>query len=765
MKSLAFLTVVAVLPLSAALAGAAEPAPTPQALEFFEKQVRPVLVEHCQGCHGSEKKRGGLRLDSKSAFLKGGAGGPVVVPGQPEKSPLVLAVRHKGELKMPPSRPLDEKTVAVLTEWVRLGAPWPDDSGVDTGRPRNVAEVRASHWSFRPVRKPTPPTVKDAARVRTPIDAFILAGLEAKGLTLAPEADRRTLLRRVTFDLTGLPPTPEEAADFLADKAPNAYEKVVDRLLASPAYGEKWGRHWLDVARYADSKGYVFQEERRYPYSYTYRDYVIRSFNEDLPYDRFVVEQLAADRLPPGDDKRPLAAMGFLTLGRRFLNNQHDIIDDRIDVTMRGLQGLTVSCARCHDHKFDPVPQKDYYSLYGVFASSVEPADLPLIGEPQRTEAYKVYEAELIKRQDAVKKFEEENRAELMANNRKFRDQLKALQKKVEEWKVTSPESPPRAMVLNDRPNPVNPRVFNRGNPNNPGDAVPRQYLEVVAEKRTPFRDGSGRLELAKAIASADNPLTARVLVNRVWAWHFGQGIVRTPSDFGTRGELPTHPELLDWLAATFVEDGWSVKKLHRRIVLSAVYRQASDNPKATAVDADNRLLGRMNRHRLDFEELRDALLSSAGRLDRTMGGKAVELTTPPFPTRRTVYGFIDRQNLPGMFRTFDFASPDASTPQRFTTTVPQQALFLLNSPFVAEQARALVSRPDVTGLKTDEERIDRLYRICFGRAAEKDEVALGLRFLLAEKAAQPQTPSGHLNAWEKYAQVLLLSNEFAFVD
>jgi hypothetical protein len=736
--------------------------PSPQALEQFEKVVRPLLVENCVGCHGPDKTRGGLRLDTKAFFLKGGANGPVVVPGDPDRSPLIRAVRHQAEPKMPPKGPLDDDAVAALTDWVRGGAAWPDDRG--GSGPATVAEVRQSHWAFRPVRKPAVPAVKHLDRVHTPVDAFLLAALEAKGLEPAPEADRRTLLRRVSFDLTGLPPTPEEAEAFVNDKAPDAYEKVVERLLASPAYGERWGRHWLDVARYADTKGYVFTEERRFPYAYTYRDYVIRSFNDDLPYDQFVLQQLAADRLPLGDDKRPLAALGFLTLGRRFLNNQHDIIDDRIDVVTRGLLGLSVTCARCHDHKFDPVPTQDYYSLYGVFASSEEPRELPLIGAGEDGPERRAFEAELKKRQDAVAEFREANKADLAARNRAARDKLKALEKKVEEWQATSPVAPPRAMVLADRATPVSPVVFRRGNPNNRGEAVPRRFLEVLSPDRKPFSEGSGRLELARAVADKDNPLTARVLVNRVWAWHFGRGLVASASNFGLRGEPPSHPELLDWLAATFVEDGWSVKKLHRHIVLSAAYRQSSSaGAKLLAADPDNRLLGRMSRRRLELEPLRDSLLTAAGRLDRTVGGRAVDLLATPFATRRTVYGFIDRQNLPGLFRTFDLASPDASSPGRFETTVPQQALFLLNSPFVAEQARHFVARPDVAGLKTDAERIDRLHRIAYGRPADLDEVRLGLAFLAAAKKTEGQ--AGKLTAWEQYGQVLLLANEFAFVD
>jgi cytochrome c553 len=749
-------------------AGQAAPPPNPQGIEFFEKHVRPILVAKCQSCHGPKRQQGGLRLDSRAALLKGSDNGAVVVPGESNKSLLVKAIHYDGDVQMPPKSKLPDEAIANLTEWVKMGVPWGDEAVKGDLHAQSVAEVRRTHWSFRPVKKPTPPAVKKSAWVKTPLDAFVLAGLEAKGLTPAAAADRRTLIRRVTLDLHGLPPMPEEVAAFETDGAADAYPRLIDRLLASPRYGERWGRHWLDVARYADSKGYVFTDERRYPFAYTYRDYVIRAFNEDLPYDQFVLQQLAADQLPLGADKRPLAALGYLTLGRRFLNNIHDIIDDRIDVTMRGLQGMTVGCARCHDHKFDPIPTRDYYSLYGVFASCIEPQDLPLIGQPEQTAELAAFEKELAKRKGQVEKYRSENKDELSKGNRKFRDGLRALQKKVDQWQVTAPAAPPRAMVLIDKPTPETPHIFLRGNPNNRGPSVPRQFLEVVAgEKRQPFRQGSGRLELAHAIADRNNPLTARVLVNRVWLHHFGAGLVRTPSDFGLRGEPPTHAELLDWLAAAFVDNGWSIKKLHRLILISNTYQQTnSDDARLLQMDPDNRLLARMNRHRLDFEAMRDSLLAVAGRLDAAMGGRAVELTTAPFSGRRSVYGFIDRQNLPGLFRTFDFASPDTSTPQRYATTVPQQALFLMNSPFVIEQARHFVQRSEVARQTKDEAKINAMYKLAYGRAAEADEIALGLRFLLeASKSDGTKKAALPLSAWEQYAQVLLLSNEFAFVD
>jgi mono/diheme cytochrome c family protein len=906
--------VLGIVLATALAASAAEPPAkplTPEAAEFFESKVRPMLLDNCISCHGPEKQKSGLRLDSREWMLKGTDEGPALVPGDPEKSSIVKAARYTDDLKMPPKGKMPAESVEVLTAWVKMGAPWPASTATQPiGDP--VAEARKSHWSFQPVRKPAAPAIKHAGWVSNEIDRFVLAKLEAQNIAPAPLADRRTLLRRVTFDLTGLPPTPAEVDAFLADQSTDAYDKVIDRLLASPQYGERWGRYWLDVARYADTKGYVFTEERRYPFSYTYRDYVIRSFNEDLPYDRFIIEQLAADKLNLADP-HPLAAMGFLTLGRRFLNNVPDIIDDRIDVTMRGLQGMTVGCARCHDHKFDPIPTKDYYSLYGVFNSSVEPKDLPLIAHPEQTAAVVAFEKGVQEREKKLNDYLHAQYAELLAKlrnqageallavrdaeslpgeehylalnaddlnpatirrwqaflknrqkkhdpifapwaalaalptkefadkapaliakfaaneekekpihplvakafaegkpvtlpdvaklygqlfkdtekawqealkrspetkalsdgdhealrqvlyaagvpanptldeaknlvNRAVRDHLTSLQKEVDRFKASSPAAPPRAMVLNDTPQPHEPRVFLRGNPNNQGDQVPRQYLRVIAgDDRKPFKQGSGRLELAQAIASKDNPLTARVMVNRIWLNHFGQGLVRTPSDFGLRGEPPTHPELLDWLAAEFMERGWSIKQLHRLILTSNTYKQSSAVRPELASDPDNRLLGRMNRRRLDFEGLRDALLAVSGELDLKTGGPGVELTQAPFPARRTVYGFIERQNLPGLFRTFDFASPDTTSAQRFVTTVPQQALFLMNSPFVVQQARHLAERPDVAGLKDDAQRVQRLYRLCYGRAPDADELKLGLLFAQsAETASEPVWQYGY---------------------
>ncbi len=758
------------LTLAPAVRSADPPKPTAEQVEFFETSVRPILAENCYGCHGAKKQQSGLRLDTADGARKGTQTGPVIVPGDVEKSSLIQAVRRKGDAPMPPDSELTKEQVATLEQWVKMGAPYPATAVAATADAKK-------HWAFQPIADPKPPVGASG------VDAFIAAKLADNKLTPAPRADKRTLARRVYFDLTGLPPTADELDAFAADADPKAYEKLIDKLLASPHYGERWGRYWLDVARYADSKGYVFTEDRNYPYAYTYRDYVIRSFNEDKPFDRFVTEQLAADKLQLGDDKRPLAAMGFLTVGRRFSNNIHDITDDRIDVVARGLMGLTVTCARCHDHKFDPIPAADYYSLYGVFASSQEPKDLPQIGEPENHKEYEKFLAEHGKLEQAVA---DERAKRTMAKkagvfgltgglgfqpndrrllNRADKNELDKLQKRADEFKAKSPAAPPRAMVMTDTPQPAQQVVFLRGNPNNHGPKVPRQMPAVVGgDKRQPFKDGSGRLEMAKAIASKDNPLTARVFVNRVWTWHFGQGLVRTPSDFGLRAEPPTHPELLDWLTTRFVEDGWSVKKLHRRIMLSDAYTRGSvTSPDAARLDPDNKWLSHQTRKRHDFEAMRDSLLAVSGQLDRTVYGRSVDLFKPPFSPRRAVYAYIDRQNLPGTFRAFDLASPEQHTPQRFVTTVPQQALFLLNSPFVSDAARAVVKRDEVKKATDPAVRVTAVYRAVLSRPPTTEEAELAKAFIATAELSE--TKLGHLPAWEQLAQVLLLSNEFAFAD
>ncbi len=741
--------------------------PTKDQITFFESKIRPVLVDKCYACHGPTAKMGGLRVNSVAALLKGGQSGPAIIPGEPNQSLLVVALRQTTLLKMPQGGKLKPNEVADIEAWVQMGAPWPETPGAKEVEPEKW-------WSLQPVKKVALPKVKNTAWIRNGIDAFVLAKLEAKKLAPASPADKHTLMRRVTYDLTGLAPTAGEMQAFLTDKSPTAYDKVVDRLLASPRYGERWARRWLDVARYADTKGYVFNEDRNYPNAYTYRDWVVAAMNKDLPYDQFVIQQLAADRVPDvqnGEDKTPLAALGFLSVGRRFLNSQPDIIDDRIDVTMRGFQAFTVECARCHDHKFDPIPTQDYYSLYSVFASSSE--TMAAISEKSIREPWEKYSQrvtsldatskEIISSQvkrlrklnttpdtqngvsaevkKALQSFREEELPDAATLAKLMpvfepaeRDHLNGVRTELESLKKSPPPTPELAMAMVDS-NPHDGVVFRRGNPANGGEVAPRRFLSALTKpgvEREHWTSGSGRLELAKSIASKDNPLTARVFVNRIWQDHFGAGIVRTPSDFGHQGEKPTHPELLDYLASTFMENGWSIKKLHRFIVTSNTYRQSS-NPTAQtlAADPDNRLVSRMNRHRLDMEQMRDSLMNAAGRLDiKQVGGKSVDLWAKPFTGRRAVYGFVERQNLPGTFRTFDFASPDSTSARRFTTTVPQQALFFLNSALAVEDAQDLVKRPEIAKASDDGQRVRRLYLLLFQRLPDADELASGVAYL-----------------------------------
>ncbi len=795
---------------------------SPQDAEFFEKKVRPLLFDNCFGCHGAAKANGGLRLDSLAAMVKGGSSGSsVLTPGSPEKSRIVSVLSYSDAIKMPPSGKLKADEIEILTRWVKIGAPWPGSKPLTT-KPGEfeITPEQRQFWSFKPVKLPAVPKVKRAWWVQSPIDAFIMQKLEAKGLKPSPPADRRTLIRRATYDLTGLPPAQADVDAFIADKAPGAFARVVDRLLATPQYGERWGRHWLDVARYADTKGYAFTEDAVYHNAYTYRDYVIRSFNEDLPYDQFIIEQLAADKLPQGDDKRKLAALGYLNVGRRFLNDPVLINDDRIDCLCRGILGLTVACARCHNHKFDPVSSKDYYALYGVFASAVESNPPPAISPRQISEPFEQHNAkiraneaqmnDLVRAQvnalrdrlkkspdsipQTIKTILQSIREENLPNGDQLKQlsphftaaaqqSLKNLQTEFTELKSHTPPTPEFAMASADAPHPFDAYVFLRGNPGNRGDNVPRRFIQLLAAPDSTSYEDSGRLRLAQDITSPKNPLTARVFVNRIWLYHFGAAIVRTPSDFGSRGEPPTHPELLDWLASTFMQNEWSIKKMHHTIMLSSAYQQSSnENQAAFTADSENRLVHRQNRQRMDFEGLRDALLAVSGKIDLKVGGPAVELTTAPFTSRRTVYGFIDRQNLQGLFRTFDFASPDTSSAQRFFTTVPQQSLFMMNSPFVVEQAKALAQRPEVASPPSNAGKVRAIYHIVYQREPEADELAYAEKFMSGvqqfrnvnngppaglQQAALHEKPtvSSALTPLEEYVQTLLLTNEFLFVD
>ena len=700
-------------------------------IEFFEKSIRPVLAESCIECHGTQRAEAHLRLDTREGFLKGSVDGKIVSPGKSSSGSLMAAIRHEdGTANMPEEgKKLDDETIAAFARWIELGLPWP--SKLEIAADRDLRD----HWSLKRLK------ISEIPEGIHPIDHFIGQKLKAASLTPAPRADDRTLIRRLHYDLTGLPPTFDEAESKLDLPA------KLDQLLASPHYGERWARYWLDVARYSDVKGYeAGGRERRFVYSFTYRDWVIHALNDDLPYDAFIRFQLAAEQLTDEKSKRHLAAMGFLTLARA--GSRHLVIDDQIDTTFRSFMGLTVSCARCHDHKFDPIPTRDYYSIYNVFDTSAAPAEQPLLREPKNTPEYREYLKGLAEKDKTIKDFLAPRLTELAKKfpniaNRRFqleakldrpaKDELRKHRTERDKFVANSEHTPARALILREGAAKQG-FVFVRGNPGQRGEKVEPRFLSAIAGDDAPkFEKGKTRLQLAQEIANRDNPLTARVLVNRVWMHHFGSGIVTTPSDFGHQGEVPSHPEMLDWLANWFMENGWSLKKLHRLILTSETWLQSSQHPNAAKnrlADAENRLLWRANRQRLDFEAMRDSLLTVTGSLDRKMGGRGLKIEDAPFPVRRTVYAFINRQNLPPVFKTFDFASPQAHSPKRAYTTIPTQALFSLNHPFVLQQTRKLIGSPEMRGKKTADDRITALHRQILSRDPMPAELELGKKFV-----------------------------------
>ena len=905
----------------------------------FNEQVRPILAEFCLHCHGTdpETREADLRLD-----IKPEDGDHIIVPGKPEESELFLRIVTDDEdSKMPPAvsgKTLSAKQIAILRAWIQQGGKY------------------EGHWSFEPIRKPELPAARKQAK--TEIDRFILEKLQKNNLALSPPVSREKLIRRATFDLIGLPPTWEQVQAFVNDPSENAFEKVVDRLLASPQYGPRWGRHWLDIARYADTHGGSAIGFVRFPFSYTYRDYVIRSFNEDKPYNQFIKEQLAADQLGLSENDPALAGLGFLTVGMQF-RNPHDKIDDQIDVITRGLMGLTVACARCHDHKFDAISTRDYYCLYATLASSHTPEMFPLIGKPADTPAYRKYQKELKNRQEThddmardqtavmrsrlkmqvgaylkelakgtpeqdlsttflsyrtdevrplvlefwrkylaglseedpvfgpwkklsqldkkdfqnqcaalMEKLTKENGdpakwpamhtlntttpkwnprvleaitkkkpkslmevadayGDLFAQvhqewlksliatsleavegatvipdedvrhlnvnsainrqlrkhlykpgtptemkeeiavtllNRPIHDKVRGLKGAIDNLHLVSPGSPPRAMTLQEEKQPKQFHIFRRGNPIDRADPVQAKFLTALSGgKETTFPAGKRRLALAEAIVDPSNPLTTRVIVNWIWQHHFGRGLVRTPDDFGTRGDPPTHPKLLDYLAVTFQEDGWSMKKMHKRIMLSAVYQQGSiENREARLIDPDNRLLWRMPRRKLDLEAMRDSMLAVSGELNPGIGGRPFDLYAKKTIPRRTVYGFINRDIVSSLASTFDAADSSTCTAKRPETNVPQQTLFALNSDFIQDRAIALTSMKGFVSAPNDRERVQFLYRRIFSRSPQPEEIELAINYIESQKKQEKESKT---TPWQRLAHALLASNEFVFVD
>jgi hypothetical protein len=756
-----------VLPLLAccSISSAAEPG-----IDFFEKKVRPVLVQSCYPCHSLEakKQRGGLALDSRDALRKGGDTGPAIIPGKPAESLLLKAVRYREDgLRMPPKGKLPDTVIADLEKWIALGAPDPHDKVVPTagGKGIDVEEGRR-FWCFQPPRRRPVPTVIEAAWPRCDIDRFILARLEAKGLRPVADADRATLIRRAYFDLSGLPPSPEEIDAFVNDPAPDAFPRVVDRLLASPQFGERWGRHWLDVARFAESSG--GGRSLLFPDAWRYRDYVIESFNTDRPYDRFILEQIAGDLLPyatPEERRRQLVATAFLVLGPTNYEEQYkdvlemDVVDEQLDTIGRTFLGMTIGCARCHDHKFDPIPTRDYYALAGILKSTqtlIHDNVSRWVEQPLPLTTGQ--EAAIRKHEAAVAALKEKIR---LAKAKDLEAELKKLLE----------NGPPRpsAMGVKEAAQIADCEVRIRGNTHHKGDKVPRGFLQAASLGAAPVLPAkeSGRRQLGEWLSSGDNPLTARVMVNRVWHHLFGAGLVRTVDVFGTTGELPSHPELLDQLALDFRTD-WSVKRLIRKIMLSRTYQLASfSQSEALAVDPENRLLWRMNRRRLEAEAIRDAILTVSDRLDRSIGGPTVKKgTTSEYgyqfdDTRRSVYTPVFRNRLLELFEAFDFADPNLVMGRRNASTVATQALYLMNSPFIMEQARqAARSALAVPGLD-DAGRVERAYRTALGRLPTERERQSALRFIEAggEKLGQ------RLAAWERFYQALFACLDFRYVN
>lgn len=803
-------SILAVLSLTLLAAGVgssisvAESKPSAKDIAFFESKIRPIFASRCVECHGADEQSGELRLDTVAGMFQGGTSGPPVVPGEPDQSLLVVAIRYTNpELQMPPDEKLTPQQVKDLERWVKMGAPHPDYGKVKIQTNAENWEKDRDFWSFQPPVKPQVPSVKDASWPTTDIDRFILAGLEKKGLRPAAKADKRTLIRRATFDLIGLPPTAEEVEAFLADDSPQAFAKVVDHLLASPHYGERWGRHWLDVVRYADSNG--LDENIAHGNAWKYRDYVVKAFNSDKPYDQFLLEQLAGDLLGPTDDyvvrNERLIATGFLSLGPKVLAEvdetkmEMDIVDEQVDTIGKALLGLTLGCARCHDHKFDPIPTRDYYSLAGIFKSTksmdsftkiarwhenvvATPADLEVKAahDEKVAQKKKAVEAFIAAANEKVKEsckpdelpekpetlYDEQTKSEL----KKLREELTALEK-------AAPEMPTAMGVEEGTITDL--KVHIRGSHLSLGATVERGFPRVL-QSTTPPPIGekeSGRLQFAQWLTDGSHPLTARVMVNRIWRWHFGEGIVRTPDNFGKLGALPDNPALLDWLACTFVEKGWSIKDMHRLIMLSSTYQMSSAfDSKAAAVDPENTLYWRFNIRRLEAEAIRDTLLAVAGTIDLSMGGSMLHVKNREFvfnhtsqdattyhSNRRSIYLPVIRNHLYEVFTLFDYTDASVLNGDRSSTTVAPQALFLMNGDLVYEVCQAMAERALATS-EDDKERLNQLYLTCYCRQPTETELARATGFI-EQLTGQSQTS---LQAWTALCQVLVSANEFIYI-
>lgn len=793
--------------------------PSNAEIAFFESKIRPLLANHCVDCHGEDTQESSLRLDTYEGLVEGGSSGPAVVPNDLQASLLITAVNYDNEhLRMPPDEKLSAGDIRLLKEWIEKGAPHPDRSNLSMKPRRGTIDLTEARkfWAFQPVSAPSMPKIDGLSPNANPIDAFILNKMLPTRVVPNPPADKRTLIRRVTFDLTGLPPTPEEVAQFLADESSDAFEKVVDRLLASPQYGERWGRHWLDVVRYADSNGQ--DENQAFVDAWRYRNYVIDAFNKDKPYDRFLSEQIAGDLLPlpetPAEDNdrfAPLVATGFLELGPKVLAEKDqvkmemDIIDEQIDTFGQAFLGMTIACARCHDHKFDPISTADYYALAGIFKSTKSmqsynttakynerilateeeqrrKAELEAQKKQKQTELEQLVataKSELLKTlegteaaklpPDAEQQYPEQTRQHLQA----LRSDIQTLTDQIPTFTTAMAVEEGKAADV---------AIHVRGSHLVLGKSVARGVPKVL-QAGTPLEISeaeSGRLQLARWLVSPENPLTARVAMNRLWQWHFGTGLVATTNNFGKLGEVPSHPDLLDWLAAEFVSRGWSIKAMHKQILLSDVYQRSSQaNPDNERLDAENRLLWRANIQRLDAEALRDSLLAVSGTLDTTQGTSMLALkkwelvsdhtskdNTSYDSLRRSIYLPVIRNNLYDGFSLFDFATADIPIGQRATSTVAPQALYVMNSELFLSAANAFAERLFREVPDDDKARVIRMYELALTRPPDDVERQRLLKYVAQLEqviAADSNITDVRLAAWAVVCQSILGCNEFSY--
>ena len=759
--------------------------------EFFQARVKPVLEAKCLGCHVSEPQ-GGLRMDSREALLKGGKSGPALVKGDPDASLLVKSLRYQHDLKMPPAGALPANEIEDIVRWIADGAVW-EESARDALQPYEISEEHRQHWAFQPLWQGAVPAPASSDESANAVDRFLLARLESEGLEPSSLASKRTLIRRVTYDLTGLPPTPQETNDFLADDSETAYAELVERLLESPRYGERWGRHWLDLVRYADTAG--DSGDFPVPEAYKYRNYVIDAFQADKPYDQFIREQIAGDILPWDSEPERwnnLVATGYLAISRRIGVSPHRLrhitLEDTIDNLGKTFLGLSVQCARCHDHKFDPIPTADYYALYGILDSSVFPypggEHLPYrsnfvyrVGADKAREVLAEYEQGITRWNDREReKFREYQSFQNMLITTPGRNRTvvwEELQELRAERAVFARTEPPleTAYALSDGVG-KDSHIHRAGDPKSEGPEVRRGFLQILGgAKVPPSYQGSGRKLLADWIAAEDNPLTARVMVNRIWHHHFGVGLVSTTSDFGVRGTPPTHPELLDYLARYFIDSGWSVKAMHRLIVNSRAYRQVSfDTEQNFEKDPQNLLAWRFNRRRLDAEQIRDSILALSGELDLSRGGRH------PFPHRRT-YFYRQHEPFTEYFPTKQrsvyimqgriqknpyldlFDGPDGNLPlsERKATTTTLQALYLMNSEFMHEQAQAMAERWSAQSQGRDA-FLKKATETIFSRPPSPRDIQNAARYFATADGTEERKRAGYLRA-------MLSSNEFLFVD